>query len=109
MAASLVSPIESLRVHPVEVTHRKREVRLGGLDQQVVVIAHEAIGVTEHVIAGDGGCQNNQEARAIVIIFEDRAPVIPTRGHVVDATGKLKPERPGHASTVPLRHLDTQV
>jgi hypothetical protein len=79
------------------------------LDQQVVVIAHEAIGVTQDVIAGDGGCQHVQEARAVIVIFEDRVPVVPTRGDVVDPAGKLEPERPGHASTLPLRLLRAQV
>jgi hypothetical protein len=96
MATSLVSPVESLRVHPVEVSHRDGEIRLEGLQQQMIVIAHEAIGVTQHTVAGDGGCQNDQESRAVIIIFENRAPGIPTRSDVIDPAGKLEPERPGH-------------
>lgn len=96
MAAPLMSPIEPLRVHTVQLSHCDREIRRGCLDQQVVVIAHEAIGVTEHAIAGDSGCQHDEEPRAVIIVFEDRAPSIPTRSNVVDSAGKLEPERPGH-------------
>jgi hypothetical protein len=96
MAASLVSPIESLRVDAVEVPHRGREVRLQDLQQQMIVITHKAIRVASHVIAGDDAREHDQEPRAVVIIFEDRAPVIPARSDVVDPAGKLEPERPGH-------------
>jgi hypothetical protein len=62
----------------------------------MVVIAHEAIGVTEHAIAGDGARQYDQKSRTVVIVFEDRAPGVPTRRDVVDPARNLEPERSGH-------------
>lgn len=63
----------------------------------------------EHVLASDDRRQHDEEARAVVIVFEDRPPVIAPRGDVVDPAGELESERPGHAPTLPLRPLRAQV
>ena len=51
MSHAPVSSIISLSVDAVELAHADGEVAVGGLDDEVVVVAHEAIGVAEPVIA----------------------------------------------------------
>lgn len=67
------------------------------------MIAHEAIGVTQHVAARDGARQDDQKARPILVILEDRPAVITPRGDVIDTARELEPERSGHAPKLPLR------
>jgi len=79
---------------PLSCRIAAEKARLGRLEQHAIVIAHEAMGVTEH---------------AVIIVFEYRASIISTRRDVVDATWKLEAERPGHAPTLPLRPPRAQV
>ena len=44
-AIALLSPIKSLRVESVEVTHAPAQLPLWRMQQEVVVVIHEAVGV----------------------------------------------------------------
>jgi len=47
---SPVLMIEPLRVDTVELTHPPREIGVGCLDQEVIVVCHKAIGMTDPVV-----------------------------------------------------------
>ena len=109
VTGALVPPIEPLRVYPIELAHRGREVRLGRLEEQVIVVAHQTVRMAANMVADHGGSQHNEEAGAVVLVEEDRLTIVPARGHMVDPTGEMKSERPRHAPTLPLRASLTQV
>ena len=109
VSASIVGPIEPLCVYPVQLPHRSGEVALRRLQQHVIVIAHQAVGVATHAIARDHRGQDDQEERAVCIVLEDGLPVIAPRGDVIDTTGERQPERSRHSATLPPRPPCLQV
>jgi hypothetical protein len=49
----VVRPVDGLRVDAVELTHAAREVGVGGLGEQMIVVGHQAVGV--HRPGASGG------------------------------------------------------
>src|SRR5438046_5201735 len=79
-----VAPIEGLPVEAVKLAHPAREVRLGGLDQQMVVVIHQDIGMQGPAKDLDGVRQGHHEARAVGSIAHDGAALVATGSHVVE-------------------------
>jgi hypothetical protein len=101
MTASLMPAIESLRVDTVQVAHRYREVRVGCLEEQVIVVAHKAVGVTEDAITSHCRSQHDEKARAIIVVLKDEVLIVSTGRNMVDPAGKLQAERSRHELTLP--------
>ena len=53
--------IEALRVYAVELGHPIGKIRLGRLDQHMVVVAHQAIGMTAPIKAADHLSQHTRK------------------------------------------------
>lgn len=96
MAHRLVPPVVALRVDAVELAHALGEIRLGGFDDQVIVVVHQTVGVTEPVKALDDVPQALQEGVAIGIVLEDVVPRIASGRHMIDRPVKLQPKRTRH-------------
>jgi len=47
MSQPLVGSVERLCIHTIQVAHATREIRIRRFDQQVIVIAHKAIGMAD--------------------------------------------------------------
>lgn len=45
MANTVVVTVVGLRVHAIELPHSLTEIAIGSLDQQVVMVIHQAIGM----------------------------------------------------------------
>ena len=75
--------VERLRVHTVELAHPFGEIGLWYLDKKVVVIRHQAVGVTDPTVVFDDLAQNSQESNPIDIIKKDVLPYIHASHHVV--------------------------
>jgi hypothetical protein len=82
-----VALVEGAGVPAVEVAHPVREVRLGRLDEQVVVVAHQAAHVRAPPVATFDAAQDVDEEDAVVVLEEDRCEVIPAGGYVVLSPG----------------------
>jgi hypothetical protein len=61
VADPFVPPVEALGVEPVEPTHAAGEVGFGGLEDEVIVVRHEAVGVAQPVAAVDRRAEDVQE------------------------------------------------
>src|SRR5215211_8882140 len=95
--------IEGLRVDAVEVTHPGGQAGLRRFDDEVEVVAHEAVGVANPLVPLDNTFEERQEALPIVIIEEDRALRVPARGDVIARAGELEPQRARHHANVNAR------
>ena len=71
MAYPVVPPVERLGVHPVELSHPPGQGGIDRLDQQVVVIHHQAIRMTEPVEPFDRLFQYLEEPLPIRVIEKD--------------------------------------
>ena len=65
--------IEVLGVDAVEVAHGAREIGLGRMQQQMVVVAHQAVGVGLHVEALEQLTEQLEEALEVAVVHEDIA------------------------------------
>jgi hypothetical protein len=62
----------------------------------MVVVAHQAIGMTAPLKAADYLSQHTQKHRPVGIIQTDVLPGIASRGHMINCAGKFNAERSGH-------------
>jgi hypothetical protein len=96
MPCTAMPAIEPLRVNAVEPTHPGRQIRPGSLQQQVVVIAHQAEAVASPAEIGGDISESHQEALAIAVVHEDESRVVATRRDVVERSLELDAWWPRH-------------
>ena len=90
--------VELQRLDAVELAHTTCQIGVCRLDQQMVVIAHQAIGVTDPVALFANPPLQGKKTRAIRIILIDRLAPTTTRRHVIRRTRKFQPQRSRHAA-----------
>jgi len=101
MSATTVAVVEELRIAAVEALHSLGQVRCRGLDDEVVVRAHEAVRV--HLPAKLAGDHREQveEVDPVDVGDEDRGVADAVRRHVEDPVRKAASQYSRHlASTV---------
>ena len=79
-----VAPVEAEGVTPVECLHCTRELAVQGLQDQVVVVRHQAVAEAPQVVDLDHASHTSEEVDAIGVEGEDRLPIAAAREHVVD-------------------------
>ena len=82
----MVIPIEFLGVDAIEMLHPPTESSFHRFYDYVVVVSHEAVGVTQPIeeIAAFG--KDIKECFSVFVVKKKRFPVITTRSDVVDST-----------------------
>src|SRR5918992_2226827 len=88
--------IEALRGNGGELAHPLGKVRLGRLNQHMVVVAHQAIGMTAPTKAADHLSQHTKKHHPVGIIQTDVLPSVASRGHLINCAGKFNAERSSH-------------
>ena len=84
-----------LRVHPIEMPHQSRQIRLPREQQQLVMLAPQPVG--QHLgIEALGGLLDQTEHRQPVLVVREHGRIT-TRRHVINGAGELDAKRPGHA------------
>jgi len=96
----VVPPVEPLGVDAVQSVHSARDVRLQRLDEQVIVIRHQAIRVTLPSLEVDDMPEELKEAEPVAGVGEDLLSPVPARGDVVRSAGGLEARGARHAATV---------
>jgi hypothetical protein len=97
-----VSEVERLRVVAVQELHSGRELLPPRLDDEVVVVAHEAERVAAPVVLHDGDAEQEEEELAVVVVEEDGDPAGAARTDVKDpVTGQLGSRSASHRANVP--------
>lgn len=84
MANATVRAVEALRIDPVELAHAAAEIGRRGLDQKMIVIVHEAIGVAGPALPLDRRREQREESPPVVVVEKDRGPRIAPRHDVID-------------------------
>jgi len=86
MPVLVMFPIVCLGVDAVKMAHTGGKVPFRGFDEEVIVVIHQAVGVTEPVEAFYRLAEDGEEKMAVVVIFEDVRPCVAARGNVIDST-----------------------
>jgi hypothetical protein len=82
-----VALVEGARVAAVQIPHAFVEVRLGRLDDQVEMVAHQAAHVHAPVVAALDAAEDVEEDAAILVIEDDGTVVVAACRDVVEGTG----------------------
>jgi hypothetical protein len=77
--APTMSMVERPRVLAVEVAHAVGEIRQRRFDDEVVVIAHQALGVQLPAVAVHDLVQDANEGVPVGVVDHDRRVVVPRR------------------------------
>jgi hypothetical protein len=96
----LVTLVEGAGVAAVQVAHPVGEVRERGLDEEVVVVPHEAAHVGAPAVAPFDPAQDVEEEDPVSIVQHDRRVVVAADPDVVIGAGFEVTERPSHRSKV---------
>jgi hypothetical protein len=92
--------VEGTGVAAVQVPHPVREVWQRGLDEEVVVVPHQAAHVCAPAVAPFDTAQDVEEDDAVFVIQHDRRVVVATDPDVVVGTGSEVTVGPSHRSKV---------
>jgi hypothetical protein len=95
-----VALVERPGVRAVQVAHAVREARARSLEDQVVMVPHEAAHVSAPPVAALDPSENVEEDDAIVAVEGDRGAVVSACADVVVRAGGEVASRATHASTV---------
>jgi hypothetical protein len=82
--------IELLRIDAVQLSHPARESGRTSLYQQMIVVGHEAVAVTQPVVPLAHLRKNGEERPSIRIVEIDRLAAVSARGDVIEGAGELK-------------------
>ena len=93
VAHSSVAPVEALRVDLVEPLHAARQIGLGGFDEEVVVIAHQAVCVESPALLSDLAAEQIEKRCAVPIIAKDVLACISARGDVIQRASEFQTQR----------------
>jgi hypothetical protein len=96
----LVAFVEGAGVATVQVPHSLVEVRRRGLDEQVVVVTHEAAHVGAPAVAPFDPAQDVEEDDAVSIVQHDRCVVVAADTDVVEGAGLEVAQRASHRPKV---------
>ena len=88
--------VEGTGVAAVQIPHPLVEVRQRGLDEQVVVVPHQAIGPNEPLVADTGLCEQRQEVRVLASVCVEILATDTAIHQVVDGAGELNAWRARH-------------
>jgi len=79
----IMPTIEALGVHPVQMSHPTGQIGIGSLDEQMVVVLHQAVGVTSPVESSNDVPENLQKGEPILVVEKDRLSRIPASRDVI--------------------------
>jgi hypothetical protein len=96
----MMPTIVGLRIPAVELPHAERQIRLGGLDEQMIVIVRQAIGVADPPIAINDMGQETAPLGTVTVVRHDVPPRIDPARDMVDGPAECKAKRTGHEAGI---------
>src|ERR1035441_1123319 len=96
MPKELMPAVVALGVGPLQPFHPGHQVAFWRLHQQMIMVAHQHVGMNPKAGLLARFAQRLQESLAVLIILENLLPVSPTGHHVIGRPRILDANRPGH-------------
>ena len=96
MADALVSPVKALRVYAIQLAHAFAEIGIRRFNHHVIVISHQAVGVTNPIETLTDLGERFEPRYAIIIGQIDVLAPVTARCDVVKRTGEFESEGAGH-------------
>ena len=92
--------VECLRVHAVELPHGFGKIRVRGFEQQMEVVRHQAIAMTNHVEPAQRHPEHGKKGAPVAIIQKYGRLCIAPGSHMVDGSRKFYAEWSGHEAEI---------
>jgi hypothetical protein len=89
MSNAFVPAVKTLSVNAVELAHADRKVRLGRLHQQMIMIGHQAVRVTDPTVPSDNTRQSAQKQLAISVGKKYLMASVAAAGQMINGAGKF--------------------
>jgi hypothetical protein len=86
-----MAPIEALRIEPIQLPHAASQISCRRFDEQMIVIAHQAVRVTAPGKAVEHVPDYLKEETPIRVIPKDGLAAVPARGDMVYRSRKFYP------------------
>jgi len=85
VSGTSVVPVEELGIDAVDLAHAEGEVRIRCLDEKVIMVVHETVGMAEPIVLPDRRSEDGEKLLPVGIIREDLSPSISTGGDMIDS------------------------
>jgi hypothetical protein len=95
-AIVVMQPVEPLGIDAIDMPHATRKVAVGGLNQQMIVIWHQAVGRNPEVPIFARLLNRLEEAFIIPFLSKDGFPPTSPVQDMIPSVGILDPKRPRH-------------
>ncbi len=92
MACPSVTFVEELCVDSIQLPHTEGEVAIRRLDKDMVMVGHEAVGVTDPIIPFVDVLEGVQEVQAVLVVLEDGLLLVTAGSYVINSTGVFDAE-----------------
>jgi hypothetical protein len=89
MAYQPMPPIEILGIERIQLLHPLRKISIHGFDYQMVMIRHLAKAMHDKITPQANLRKNRQPGQAINMVEINGSLPVPSRGYVIECTGKL--------------------
>ena len=89
VSRSVMPFIEHLGIDAVQLPHAQGKITVRSFKKQVIVIIHEAIGVTDPVVAFIDAGQDGEKGFPVMIVFKNRLLFITAGSRVIYSAGVL--------------------
>jgi hypothetical protein len=93
--------IESLCIDTVQLPHAYRKISVGCINEQMVMIVHQAIGVAEPMVPKGNIPKGIQEHLSVLIVSENCLCFVSSARDVIDSTWKFYTQRTCHGYPIP--------
>jgi len=101
MSYPTVALIESLGIDAVQLPHAYRQISVGCINKQMVMIVHQTVSMTEPVVSMSNIRKGIQEHLPVLIVSENCLSLIPSARDVIDSTWKFYTQRTCHGYPIP--------
>jgi len=109
MAPVLAPPVEPPAVTDIQPPPHPAQIAFGWLDQQVLAIGHEHVGLQPRAEAFGQFGQPFHKVLPVALIAKDIPPLVAAGSEVLPPAGPLDAQRPCHAGIPSRPHLSFQL
>jgi hypothetical protein len=89
MPVLVMCTVVRLGIDAVQLAHPSGKIPLRGFDEEMVVIPHEAVCVTEPVEALYHLAEDGKKPLAVAVVIKNVRPGVAARGDMIDCAGKF--------------------
>ena len=100
MTLPMVAAVVIYGISRIESLHQVLQIRLQGLEEQMIMIGHQHIAVQLCMITVKTVGEDFKKFPAVTIILKDVFPFISPAGYMIPGTGVFYADRSGHARTI---------